>query len=115
MFLNTCGNRSDIADDLSNVLEYLRTGNATDDFTRELERQVVLLNEDVDWRDRHMTLEAEFQHRYHIGFDDGLQRGIEDTLERVIRTLISKKMTPEEIMEITGCTQNDIDKVLLKK
>lgn len=75
IFLNTNGDRTGISNDLENVLEYIRTGETKDDYTRKLDRRVQELNNDYDWRDRQMTLEMKLKSKYNIGREEGIEFG----------------------------------------
>lgn len=105
IFLNITGNMDDIAEDLKNVLVYLRTGEATDSFTKDLDNQVKVLNNDTDWRDRQMTFEMKLKEYQRHGFEEGAMQQLHDS----IRKMLSKGFSPKEVMDILECSETDIE------
>lgn len=56
IFLNPYSEMDDIDKELANFLHYLVSGEVTDDFTKELDKEVISVKENVDWRLEYMTL-----------------------------------------------------------
>lgn len=81
IFLNANGRCDGIDEPLANVLKYIQTGSVQDAFTADMEKQVEMLNTDEDWRERHMTLNMEYKHRYKLGYNAGHEDGIKDGRE----------------------------------
>ena len=50
IFLNIQGDRAGLSKELSSVLDYFKTSNPTDEYTRELEDRVKETRNDDDWR-----------------------------------------------------------------
>lgn len=67
-----------------------------------------------------MTFEMKLVQRYDMGFEDGFRQGNNQGVEQgkvwemysIIRTMLAKNYKKETIIEITGCTENDIETVL---
>lgn len=57
IFLNTKGTIDDVPKPLKLFLDYINTGIATDDFTKQLDDAVIEIRQDSRWRKRIMTLE----------------------------------------------------------
>ena len=69
IILNSEGSREGITNELSNVLDYIKTGESKDDYTMRLLEKVRQLNDDWDWRDRQMTLRMKLKEQYEAGRD----------------------------------------------
>ena len=76
IFLNTQGNRDDVDADLGYVLDYMKTGKALDAYTKSLEQSVRLMNDDDDWRNRHMTLQMKMDEQREMGIAIGKEMGV---------------------------------------
>lgn len=72
VILNAEGNREGIDENLINLLDYIKTGTATDEYTGKLLERVQELNSDYDWRDRHMTFRMKLEERYEAGTKNGI-------------------------------------------
>ena len=57
IFVNIFGQRKGISEKLSILLDYLKTSEPTDDFTKRLQEEVVNVRNDQEWRDNYMTWE----------------------------------------------------------
>ena len=74
IILNTKGTMDDIPHPLKLFLDYIETGNAMDDYTRELENAVADVRSNEKWRDSIMTLEML---KEDVAYDSRLQ-GLEE-------------------------------------
>ena len=74
IILNTKGTMDDIPYPLKLFLDYIETGNAMDDYTRELENAVADVRSNEKWRDSIMTLEML---KEDVAYDSRLQ-GLEE-------------------------------------
>ncbi|MCQ2522911.1 MAG: Rpn family recombination-promoting nuclease/putative transposase [Lachnospiraceae bacterium] len=111
VFLNINGDNECIDNNLTNVLEYLRTGKTTDDFTRGLHQEVMKYNNDRDWRDNQVTLEMKYRMKYRMGFDDGAKQGQEQARRDIITKLLLKGFSTAEISEIVECDEEEVKKL----
>ncbi len=96
ILLNTKGDRTGIGKNLSNLLEYIETGCAVDEYTRALEHQVQAIREDDDWRKRYMTLEMKLGEKMEEGMAIGMKQGIEQGIQKSIQFLLDANMSMEE-------------------
>lgn len=111
IFINIYGDRDGVDCNLKNVLEYFKTGEGNDDYTKTLEDAVNRQNSDEDWRQRHMTFEMKLEQRYEQGFDDGIQQGRESIIcELYSKGLISKSDATASL----SISDEDFD-ILVKK
>jgi len=49
------------------LLDYLKTGNPNDCFTKSLQNKVEALRDDHEWRENYMTLEMKMDLKYEEG------------------------------------------------
>ncbi len=75
------GSYDGVDEELKNVLEYIRTGKANDDFTRSIDERTVELSNDAGWRNGYMTLEARLYDENMRGYE----RGKSDTILELIK------------------------------
>lgn len=96
IFININGSREDVPEELAHLLDYLKTTTPTDGFTARLERRVLEIRRDTEWRDDYMTLEMKMDEKYEQGLEEGLtkgiQQGIEQGIEQGLRVQIQKKL-----------------------
>ena len=90
VFLNASGDQNGLPEGLIRLLDYIRTGDATDAFTEKLEQRVKELWEDNDWREHYMTFEMKLDEKWEEGLEQGeinsAMRMIEDgelSLEKI--------------------------------
>ncbi len=109
VFLNPYSDMNDVDEELSNFLLFLAEGKATDDFTRQLEEEVVKARENEEWRREYMTLLMRDQ--------ENVQKGIEQGLKALIETLQGFCSDVDEIYEAVRKNQlyADITKEEIKK
>ena len=65
-----------------NLLDYFRTGEPTDEFTRGLQGKVEQLRNDDEWRENRMTIEMREKLIYRQGKKEGIAEGIEQGIEQ---------------------------------
>lgn len=115
VFLNTKGNKDKVDYKLSNVLKYLDEGMIYDDYTKSLEREVIKINHDKEWRDRRLTLEMKYEMKYYMGFEDGTKQGLMQGQEQARRDIITKLLlkgfSTAEISEIVECDEEEVKKL----
>ena len=70
------------------MLDYFRTGEPTDEFTRGLQGKVEQLRNDDEWRENRMTIEMREKLIYRQGKKEGIAEGIEQGIEQGIRSLV---------------------------
>ena len=96
IFININGSREDVPEELAHLLDYLKTTTPTDGFTARLERRVLEIRRDTEWRDDYMTLEMKMDEKYEQGLEEGLtkgiQQGIEQGIEQGLHVQIQKKL-----------------------
>ena len=103
MFLNTTGDRAGVDDKLANVLDYIKTGESNDDYTKELDERVREMNEDDDWRDKHMTFGMKLDQMFESGEEHGrmleIMQSVQDGDYTIQRGAEKLGTTPEKLAE----------------
>ena len=77
MFLNANGVAGDVAPQMVNFLEYVRTQVPNDEYTHELEAEVARLKQDKEVRRKYMVLQAELRDTQILAFEAGEEKGRE--------------------------------------
>lgn len=99
-----------VGDKLKNVLEYIRTGEANDDFTRSIKDRTVELSNDAGWRSGYMIFETRLYDENMRGYERGRSEGIETGRAETIIELIK-----DDIITISdGATRLGISEDELK-
>jgi len=70
-FVNINGNREGVSEDTTKLLDYFKTGQPTDHYTKDIQKQVEIVREDDDWRENYMTIEMKMDQRYEQGKNEG--------------------------------------------
>lgn len=98
IFLNINGNREGLDSNLSNVLEYLKTGKSSDEYTFELRNKVLSLNRDKEWRNTNMTLGFIMKELKKEAIAEGRAAEREETRKLVV--MLSKDNRNEDIFRV---------------
>ncbi len=94
VLVNILGDREGIGEDTIRLLDYLKTGEVTDDFTSSLQDKVVEFRNDDEWRENYMTFEMKLDLRY----DEGVSQGeIKGKINSIIMLLSDMGDLPEEL------------------
>ena len=103
IFANLRGDREGIEQDTVNLLDYFRTGEPTDEYTRGLQGKVEQLRNDDEWRENRMTIEMREKLIFQQGIEQGIERGIEQGIKSLVETCqmyqISYKKTKEALQD----------------
>ena len=100
IFLNINGNREGLSEELSSVLDYFKTSNPTDEYTKGLEEKVKENRNDDEWRENYMTWEMKLDERYRQGMEagraegheEGRAEGLEEGRAENLANLVRKKL-----------------------
>ena len=102
IFVNIYGDREGLKEDTVNLLEYLRTGEPTDTYTRSLDEKVIEIRNDNEWRENYMTFEMKLDQRYEEGQKAGIELGRSEGIELVAANMLQENHSVEEIQKCTG-------------
>ena len=78
------------------MLDYFRTGEPTDEFTRGLQGKVEQLRNDDEWRENRMTIEMREKLIYRQGKKEGIAEGIEQGIRSLIEICQMQEISYEK-------------------
>ena len=103
VFINTKGSVGEITPGLKSLLDFFDGNDPSDDLTRRLEAAVERARNNKEWRADYMVLNA-------MRMDDKAEGMAEEKRKRIIYAL-SKGKTIEQIMDFTGYSREEIERV----
>ena len=106
-FINIYGDRSGIEKDTVNLLDYFKTGEPTDDYTRKLQEKVEEIRCDDEWRENYMTIEMKMDQKFEAGKQVGMQVGMHEERIKVVKTMLANSYSEAECKKL-GFTQEEI-------
>ena len=114
IFANLRGDREGIEQDTVNLLDYFRTGEPTDEFTRGLQGKVEQLRNDDEWRENRMTIEMREKLIYRQGKMKGIEQGIKSMIETCKKYQVPYENTKADLMEQYGLQEEKADEYMQK-
>ena len=112
IFVNILGDRRNIRPEMKRLLDYLETGNPSDNFTKNLQSKVENLRRDHEWRENYMTLEMKMDLKYEEGKAEGLAEGKNQAKLELIHKKQAKGKSIEEIAEEIEESVEYVEKLL---
>ena len=107
MIINASGDRQNISSKMCAFLDYIKDSVVNDDFTSRLEDKVKESKSIEEWRDTYMTLEMKIMEERA----EAREEGKAESLKNVIRNMLNRGMTKEEIMSICGVEMEMIEEL----
>ena len=102
-FINIYGDREGIGEKTVNLLDYFKTGEPTDDFTRKLQGKVEKIRSDEEWRDNYMTMEMKLDQRFEdgkkIGRAEGEKLGMKQGIE-ILTDVVLRLRKGESVQQL---------------
>ena len=114
IFANLRGDREGIEQEVVNLLDYFRTGEPTDEFTRGLQGKVEQLRNDDEWRENRMTIEMREKLIYRQGKMEGIEQGIKSMIETCKKYQVPYENTKADLMEQYGLQEEKADEYMQK-
>ena len=111
---NLRGDREGIEQDTVNLLDYFRTGEPTDEFTRGLQGKVEQLRNDDEWRENRMTIEMREKLIFQQGIERGIEQGIKSMIETCQKYQVPYENTKADLMEQYGLQEEKADEYMQK-
>ena len=99
-----------VCKELANLLQYVETSVVTDQFTEEVDCQVQYVNKTEG--EYLMTLHEKLQNERAEGIAEGIEQGKIEKQNALIKRMFEKKMSAEEIADITCLPIEEIKKIL---
>lgn len=111
VFINTEGDRHRISKELANLIDYISTGEVTDDYTRQLDEEVRELRNDTGKGVSYMTYMQTMMEELAMGFDEGTIYGREQTTKDFAIKMLKANKPYDEISEFTALTIEQISEL----
>ena len=111
VFINTEGDRHKISKELANLIDYISTGEVTDDYTRQLDEEVQELRNDTGKEVSYMTYMQTMMEERAMGFDEGTIYGREQTTKDFAIKMLKANKPYDEISEFTALTIEQISEL----
>ena len=92
----------DIPIPLKNFLEYLDSGEVSDDYTRQLEDTVIEVRKDKKWRNMIMTVEQLIKDESKLAKKEGIKEGKKEGMD-LMAELISRLRQDNRLEDIDAC------------
>lgn len=108
MFLNALGHRGNVSQLVKNFLQYVNDHIPKDDFTNEVEDEVVRLNHDKEVRREFMVLSTRLKDAEMIGREEGRVEGKEEKAQEVAINMLKKSYGLDEIIDLTNLSEAEI-------
>ena len=108
MFLNALGHRGNVSQLVKNFLQYVNDHVPKDDFTNEVEDEVVRLNHDKEVRREFMVLSTRLKDAEMIGREEGRVEGKEEKAQEVAINMLKKSYGLDEIIDLTNLSETEI-------
>ena len=102
IILNTKGIMNDITPEMKRVLDFIDGKEASDDYTRELEKEMKSIRENEKWRLDYMTLQMKYQEKYEQGIEQG-------KVQSAIKMLKKNQLSIDDIASYTGLTMEQVE------
>ena len=95
-------------DKIREILEYIDTGKASDDFTEKIQAKVERTKNQDDIRRRYMTLELKYRDKFMQGREEGYARGAHAKAVDMARSMIKDNFSFNTIAKHTGLSLSEI-------
>lgn len=106
IILNTKGIMNDITPEMKRVLDFIDGKEASDDYTRELEKEMKSIRGNEKWRLDYMTLQMKYQEKYEQGIEQGIEQG---KVQSAIKMLKKNQLSIDDIASYTGLTMEQVE------
>ena len=112
LFVNISGERVGLSEELSVLLDYLKTSEPKDEFTKGLDEEVKSVRKDQEWRDNYMTWEMKLDYEYRMGEKAGIEKGIERGIKDLVTKKLAKGKSVSQIADECEETEEKIKRII---
>ena len=113
IYLNTTVDLDTVEDkDLRAYIQFINTGIATNDFTKEIENTVIEQKKDSIERRRYMTFQQELQKSQKEWLNQGEERGVKKANKTAVFGMYAKKIAISDIADILNLTIEQVEEIL---
>lgn len=104
LFLNSLGRQGEVSPLVKNFLQYVNDHKPKDDFTLEIENEVIRLKHDKEVRREFMVLSTRLKDERMMGREEGRA----EEKRYVVLTMLKKGYALEDIQELSQLSKNEI-------
>ena len=108
VFINTEGDRHKISKELANLIDYISTGDVTDDYTRQLDEKVKELRNDTGEEVSYMTYMQTIMENRAMAYEEGLSQGIDQAKQETALNMLKDGFPAETIIKYTKLTLEQV-------
>ena len=112
IFLNTKGLKGKVSKELKNFLSYIETQNVSDEFTKDIDKEVRNLRNDKEARLRYMSLQLYIDDERYLGRQEGEQIGLQKERISLIRKQLNKGKDIAFIVDIMEIEAEFVESVV---
>ena len=105
VFINTEGDRHRISKELANLIDYISTGEVTDDYTRQLDDEVNVLRNDPG---RELTYMQTILENREMAYEEGTAYGRAQTTKDFVLSMLQDNEPLEKIAKYTRLTLEQV-------
>ena len=107
VFINTEGDRHRISKELANLIDYISTGEVTDDYTRQLDDEVQELRKDTGKEVSYMTYMQTIMENREMAYEEGMSQANQETA----LSMLKDGFSAETIIKHTKLTLEQVTKL----
>ena len=111
LFLNAKGTHGNVTAHTKNFLQYMREHIISDDFTKEIENEIIRIKQDKRLRGEYMKYEMNLHDERMLGYQQGMAKGMEKSTTSNIIGMIREGIDFSVIAKITSYSIEQIQKI----
>lgn len=111
VFVNTEGDRHKVSRELANIMDYISTGRAEDEYTKRLEEVVESLRSDDGKERLYMTYHQTIMEHEEMALQQGIKQGIAQAKLEILKAMMKNlKLSAEAAMAASDISKEDYAK-----
>lgn len=103
IFVNADGHKGNVSDEFKALMRYIMKGEAEDSYTRTLEKKVMTINNNDDWKVSYMTWAIKLADERREARQEGREEGRQEGYNELLRNLVQAgDLSPEKAAQYAG-------------
>lgn len=111
LFLNARGTHGNVTAHIKNFLQYMREHIISDDFTKEIDNEIIRIKQDRRLRGEYMKYEMNLHDERMLGYQQGIAKGFEKGMISTIIGMIREGIDFSVIAKITSYSIEQIQQI----
>ena len=111
LFLNARGTHGNVTAHIKNFLQYMREHIISDDFTKEIDNEIIRIKQDRRLRGEYMKYEMNLHDERMLGYQQGIAKGFEKGMTSTIIGMIREGIDFSVIAKITSYSIEQIQQI----